>query len=93
MNTATDNSALLKVQNLKKYFKVGGGFLQSNQKNLTAVDDISFEIKKGETLSAENIKLTRPGTGIHPKYKDQVMGRKAAVDIETETVIAWDMLV
>jgi len=50
MNTATDNSALLKVQNLKKYFKVGGGFLQSNQKNLTAVDDISFEINKGETF-------------------------------------------
>jgi sialic acid synthase SpsE len=49
-------------------------------------------IRKGELLTADNIKLTRPGTGIHPKYKDQVLGRKAAVDIEKETVIAPDML-
>lgn len=50
------------------------------------------DIRKGELLTADNIKLTRPGTGIHPKYKDQVLGRKAAVDIEKETVIAPDML-
>jgi sialic acid synthase SpsE len=50
------------------------------------------EIKKGETFTTENLKLTRPGTGIHPKYKDQLMGRKAAVDIEQEDIIDWGML-
>lgn len=50
------------------------------------------DIKKGETITAENIKLTRPGTGIHPKYKDRILGRKAAVEIEKETVITWDMI-
>ncbi|WP_257347458.1 ABC transporter ATP-binding protein [Pseudalkalibacillus decolorationis] len=35
---------LLEVKKVKKYFKVGG------KKSLKAVDDISFSIKKGETL-------------------------------------------
>ncbi|WP_126427431.1 ABC transporter ATP-binding protein [Brevibacillus marinus] len=34
---------LLKVRNLKKYFRIG-------EQTLKAVDDISFEIKRGETL-------------------------------------------
>jgi sialic acid synthase SpsE len=50
------------------------------------------DIKSGEVLTADKIKLTRPGTGIHPKYKEQVLGRKARVDIEEEVVITWDML-
>lgn len=50
------------------------------------------DIKAGEPLTAGNIKLTRPGTGIHPKHKEQLIGRKAKVDIEKEVVISWDML-
>ncbi len=51
-----------------------------------------FTIKKGDPLTAENVKLTRPGTGIHPIFKQQVLGRKAAVDIEKEDVILWNMI-
>lgn len=49
-----------------------------------------WDIRKGEILTRENIKLTRPGTGIHPKYIDRLLGRKAAVDIEKEDVITWE---
>ncbi|MCP5105628.1 MAG: hypothetical protein GY950_19735 [bacterium] len=49
-------------------------------------------IRKGEVLTHENIKLTRPGTGIHPKYVDRVLGRKAGKNIEKEEIITWDML-
>ena len=44
------NHPLLKVNNLKKYFLVSGGFNKAKNKYLTAVDDISFEIKSGETF-------------------------------------------
>ncbi|MBU7017275.1 MAG: ABC transporter ATP-binding protein [Theionarchaea archaeon] len=40
---------LLEVQNLKKYFPVGGGLLTKPEMN-KAVDDVSFTIKEGETL-------------------------------------------
>ena len=43
-----DNNNLLEVKNLKQYFDISTGFF--NSKPLKAVDDISFSIKKGETL-------------------------------------------
>lgn len=39
---------LLQVKNLKQYFQLNNGFFSSQI--LKAVDDISFDIKKGETL-------------------------------------------
>lgn len=50
MTNNKNGKALLEVHNLKKYFNVGTGFFRPKKKQLTAVDDISFEIKKGETF-------------------------------------------
>lgn len=41
---------LLRVNNLKKYFPIRSGILQKTVGYVKAVDDISFEIKNGETL-------------------------------------------
>ena len=41
---------LITVKNLKKYFTKGGGFLGGEKKVTKALDDVSFEINKGETL-------------------------------------------
>jgi len=41
---------LLEVKNLKKYFDASSGFFGKNKKFVQAVDDISFELKRGETL-------------------------------------------
>lgn len=38
-------------------------------------------IKKGELLSAENIRSIRPGLGMHPRYLPQVIGAKALRDL------------
>lgn len=45
-----DKDALVDVQNLKKYFSIKGGILRRTIGHLKAVDDISFSIRKGETL-------------------------------------------
>ena len=47
--TNQNGGALLKVQNLKKYFQVGSGLFGRNKMFLKAVDGVSFEIKEGET--------------------------------------------
>src|SRR2546429_3891409 len=44
------NGALLSVQNLVKYFPIKGGLRQTTVANVKAVDNVSFEIKQGETL-------------------------------------------
>ena len=41
---------LLRVDNLKKYFPIRGGFLNRVVATVQAVDDISFSVRKGETL-------------------------------------------
>lgn len=45
-----DNMDLVVVKNLKKYFPIKGGFLRRTVGQVRAVEDISFTIKKGETL-------------------------------------------
>jgi len=42
------NGALLKVQDLVKFFPIKGGLLQQTVANVRAVDGVSFEIKKGD---------------------------------------------
>ena len=41
---------LLEIKNLKKYFDVSSAFLKKDKKYVQAVDDVSFQIRKGETL-------------------------------------------
>lgn len=42
---------LLKVEGLKQYFPIKGGFLGRTVNHVKAVDDISFTIYEGETVS------------------------------------------
>ncbi|WP_042374502.1 ABC transporter ATP-binding protein [Neobacillus jeddahensis] len=41
---------LLEIQNLKTYYPVKGGFFKRTIGNVKAVDNLSFEIRRGETL-------------------------------------------
>ncbi|ADU28309.1 ABC transporter ATP-binding protein [Evansella cellulosilytica] len=45
-----EREKLLEVQNLKKYFPIKGGVLQRTIGHVKAVDDVSFDLYKGETL-------------------------------------------
>lgn len=44
------SEVILKVENLKKYFPIKAGVFSRVVGNVKAVDDVSFELKKGETL-------------------------------------------
>jgi len=48
--TSSQSENLLEIQNLKTYYPVKGGFFKRTVGNVKAVDNISFEIKRGETL-------------------------------------------
>jgi len=45
-----DDEKLLEIKNLKKYFPVKEGVFRRTVAHVKAVDDITFHIKKGETL-------------------------------------------
>jgi pseudaminic acid synthase len=49
-------------------------------------------IKAGELISLENIRSIRPSNGLAPKYLDQVLGKKAKINIERGTPLSWDLI-
>ena len=48
--TNHNGETLVEVKNLVKYFPVRAGLLQRVVNQVKAVDDVSFIVKKGETL-------------------------------------------
>ena len=51
MTTDSDKSVLLEVKGLKKYFPIRRGILRKTVGQVKAVDDVSFFVNRGETLS------------------------------------------
>lgn len=49
-NHVNNSESLVEIKNLKKYFIAKKGLLSSHNTYIQAVDDVSFFIKKGETL-------------------------------------------
>jgi sialic acid synthase SpsE len=49
-------------------------------------------IAAGEVITAEKLVAKRPGLGIPPKMRDQVIGRRARHDIEQDQWITWEMI-
>lgn len=50
------------------------------------------DIKKGEEFTKTNIKSIRPGFGLHPRYLNDILGKKASTDISRGTPLSWDLL-
>lgn len=53
------------------------------RKSIFAVQDI----KKGDILTNENIRVIRPGYGVEPKFYGEIIGQNALCDIEKGTPI------
>jgi len=54
---------------------------------------VTRPIKKGEVFSGENLRVLRPGAGLHPKHLDAVLGRVAATDLAFGTPLFWESVV
>ena len=62
----------------------------SEQKNIAAARKslvAARAIRQGETLTAENLAVKRPGTGVSPMRWDEVIGTKAIRDFEEDELI------
>jgi len=54
---------------------------------------VAEDIKKGEALTEKNIRSVRPANGLHPRFLPDVMGKKAASNLEKGTPLTRDMIV
>lgn len=48
------------------------------------------DIKEGEELSENNIRIIRPAGGLEPKHYETLLGRKAKKDLTTGTPVQWE---
>lgn len=53
---------------------------------------VAQDIKKGELFSSENVKSVRPGYGLHPKYFDYIVGKRANRDLKYGDALHWEYI-
>jgi len=55
------------------------------RRSLFVVEDV----KKGELFTKQNVRSIRPADGLHPRHFNEVLGKRAACDVERGTPLSW----
>ena len=68
-----------------------------NEKQIKAKDFsrslyVVDKIKAGQLITEQNVRSIRPGFGLHPKYLESILGRKAIKDLEKGDAFSKDMI-
>ena len=50
-------------------------------------------VKRGDVFSRSNVRSIRPADGLHPRHLNDVLGQRAACDIERGTPLQWNLVV
>ena len=71
--------------------KVSYGPTEAEKKSLTFRRSlyIAEDMKKGDVLNKQNLRIVRPGMGLPPKYYDILLGHKVNRDIMKGTAMDW----
>jgi hypothetical protein len=54
---------------------------------------VTKDLKKGDVLTNDNIRIIRPGYGEKPKYIDDILGMEVDRDVEYGSPFSFDMLI
>lgn len=74
--------------------RVKYGVSEQEQSNLAFRRSIFCvkDIKKGEKITEENVRIIRPGYGLKPKYYPEILGQTALRDIKRGTPVSFEMI-
>jgi pseudaminic acid synthase len=50
------------------------------------------DLRQGEAFTEKNVRSIRPSIGLHPRYFKDILGRKAARDIQMGTPMNWELI-
>lgn len=53
---------------------------------------VKAEMKKGDVFTKENTVVRRPEAGLMPKHYEEILGKRAARDIEATTPVTWELV-
>jgi N-acetylneuraminate synthase len=58
------------------------------RRSLFVVEDV----RAGEAFTTKNVRSIRPGNGLHTRFQDVILGRRASRDIPRGTPLSWDLV-
>src|SRR5882724_7387317 len=58
------------------------------RRSLFVVEDV----KRDELFTARNIRSIRPADGLHPRHFQEILGKRAAHDVERGTPLSWTLV-
>ncbi|MFZ3263886.1 MAG: pseudaminic acid synthase [Terriglobales bacterium] len=58
------------------------------RRSLFVVEDV----KQGDVFTKQNVRSIRPADGLLPRHIDEVLGRRAACNIERGTPLSWNLI-
>jgi pseudaminic acid synthase len=61
---------------------------QRFRRSLFVVEDV----KRGQVFTEQNVRSIRPGNGLHTRHLQDVLGKRAACDIERGTPFSWSLI-
>ncbi|MGL5904404.1 MAG: N-acetylneuraminate synthase family protein [Cetobacterium sp.] len=91
LEIAVDNFKLLEVIG-GQYYKTVLDCEQTPRREARRSLVLTRDLKKGEVITAEDVMLKRPGTGIKPEHLEIVIGREVKLDLKEDTVLTWEMI-
>ena len=53
---------------------------------------VSQDMKKGDVLTRENLRIVRPGFGLQPKYYEILIGMKVNQDLKKGSALNWSVI-
>ena len=51
------------------------------------------DVKAGEVFTTQNVRSIRPGYGLHTRHLDEILDKRAAMDIERGTSLGWECVI
>lgn len=72
--------------------RYGGSKAEEKSRAFRRTLYVAQPMKAGDVLTAENLRIVRPGFGLPPKYYDIVLGKKIGRDAAPGTPLTWDLM-
>jgi len=70
----------------------GSGPREANSRKFRRSLFVVEDMKKGELFTKRNVRSIRPSDGLHPRYFDEVLGKRATGDVERGTPLRWELV-
>lgn len=72
-------------------FEISTGPALQNKRYTRSVYVVE-DIKKGEKLNKKNLRVIRPGEGLHPREFEYILGMMVKRDVKRGTPMSWDLI-